>query len=230
MRIGIIGAMEEEIRLIKANLSKLKEITHHQVTFYQGYLENREVILVQSGIGKVNATITTVLLVQQFNVDLIINTGTAGGLHKGLKVGDIVIADSLTYHDVDVTGFGYEKGQMAGMPALYYPDLQYSQLAKGVCRQLEIEPIFGQIVSGDQFVNSHEKVAQIAIDFPKAKACEMESTAIAQTAHVMKVPFVIIRAISDAGDDDAAFSFDEFVVVAGKASAQIVMNLVINIE
>ena len=124
MKIGIIGAMEEEIRLIKANLSKLKEITHHQVTFYQGYLENREVILVQSGIGKVNATITTVLLVQQFNVDLIINTGTAGGVHKGLKVGDIVIADSLTYHDVDVTGFGYEKGQMAGMPALYYPDLQ----------------------------------------------------------------------------------------------------------
>ena len=83
MKIGIIGAMEEEIRLIKANLSKLNEITHHQVTFYQGYLENREVILVQSGIGKVNATITTVLLVQQFNVDLIINTGTAGGLHKG---------------------------------------------------------------------------------------------------------------------------------------------------
>lgn len=226
MKIGIIGAMEEEIRIIKENMSDFEIVESHQNMFYHGKIGNREIILVQSGIGKVNATITTVLLVQLFKVDLIINTGTAGAIHKGLKVGDIIIADSLTYHDVDVTGFGYDKGQMAGMPSVYYSNSEITLMAKEVCYELMINPIVGKIVSGDQFINNKERLATIEKDFPKAKACEMESTAIAQAAYVMNVPFVIIRAISDSADEQAAVSFDEFVLLAGKASAKIVMKLV----
>lgn len=226
MKIGIIGAMEEEIRLLKAEIpaSKLTKIASFE--FIEGQLGNHDVVLVKSGIGKVNASVVATLLVMQFGVQLIINTGTAGGLHSRLKVGDIVIADCLIHHDVDVTGFGYKKGQMAGMPEQYYPDSDYMRIAKHVCRLLNIEPILGSIVSGDQFINQQSDVRRIMKEFPQAKACEMESAAIAQTAYILETPYIIIRAISDSADEQAAVSFDEFVVIAGKASATIVKALI----
>lgn len=226
MKIGIIGAMEEEIRLLLESMTiESQHVLNHQ-TFYEGTLNNRPVVLVQSGIGKVNATITTTLLIREFQIDYLINTGTAGGIGKGLKVGDIVWANSLMHHDVDVTGFGYEIGQMAGMPAVYYPDLTYVSLFKAIARAKEIEPILGMIVSGDQFINQTEKQEWIVKHFPKAKAVEMESAAIAQTAYSFNTPFIIIRAISDTADGQASISFDEFVLSAGKLSAQMVAELV----
>ncbi|MBK0348188.1 5'-methylthioadenosine/adenosylhomocysteine nucleosidase [Aerococcaceae bacterium zg-ZJ1578] len=226
MKIGIIGAMEEEIRSLKLAIQESAEQVLYQQSFIVGKLGAHEVVLVQSGIGKVNASIITTLLVQHFAVDMIINTGTAGALHSGLKVGSVVIADRLSHHDVDVTGFGYEKGQMAGMPAYYYSDSDYLRVAKQACRLLDIEPALGLIVSGDAFVNHADKVKAIKADFPKALACEMESAAIAQTAHVLGVPFVIIRAISDSADEVATMSFDEFVIEAGRVSAQMVQRFV----
>lgn len=222
MIIGLIGAMEEEIRELKKSITEQEVSTQFGVEFIKGNLEGKEVVLVLSGIGKVNVTITVTLLKQLFNVTHIINTGSAGALDSALEVGDIVIAHTLAYHDVDVTGFNYELGQMAGMPALYYPDTEMVRVAQNVCRDMGLEPYIGQIVSGDQFVGTHAQKAEILENFPLARAAEMESTAIAQAAYVMGIPFVIVRAISDSANDEASMSFDQFIVTAGKVSATMV--------
>lgn len=226
MKIGIIGAMEEEIRYLKKVIKNQESITYRNFEFTTGQLGLHEVVLVLSGIGKVNATISALLLKEKFEVEMMINTGSAGAIDPALKVGDIVIAHSLTHHDVDVTGFGYEPGQMAGMPSVYYPNTQLMRVAQEVCREMDMEPVIGQIASGDQFINSSDKIKAIATTFPTVRAAEMESAAIAQTAHVLGVPFVIIRAISDSADDAASMSFDQFILFAGKVSATIVTKLV----
>lgn len=226
MIIGLIGAMEEEIRELKRVITEQEVIEAYGVEFIKGNLEGKEVVLVQSGIGKVNATITVVLLKQLFNVTHIINTGSAGALDSALDVGDIIMAHSLSYHDVDVTGFNYDMGQMAGMPSLYYPDAEMLRVAQDVCRQMGLEPFIGQVVSGDQFVNQQSQKEEILTHFPLARAAEMESTAIAQAAYVMGIPFVIIRAISDSANEEASVSFDQFILVAGKVSATMVQETV----
>lgn len=226
MIIGIIGAMEEELRILKEEITQAQSEHYYGYEFITGMIGIQKVILVKSGIGKVNASISAVLLKQLYNVDVIINTGSAGGIGEGLKVGDIVIADQLTHHDVDVTAFGYLPGQMAGMPAVYRTDEGYRQLATEVCTTLSYPHRIGQIVSGDEFVSDASRVASIKENFPKALACEMESAAIAQTAYVLGVPCLIIRAISDSADDDAHVTFDEFILHAGRVSANIVSHLV----
>lgn len=226
MKIGIIGAMEEEIRHLKTVIKNQETITHYNFEFTKGEIGHHEVVLVLSGIGKVNATISALLLKEKFDVDVLINTGSAGAIDPSLEVGDIVIAHSLLHHDVDVTGFGYEPGQMAGMPNVYYPNTQLMRIAQAVCRGIDMEPIIGQIASGDQFINSTEKINEISKTFPTVRAAEMESAAIAQTAHVLGLPFVIIRAISDSANDEASISFDQFILFAGKVSATIVTKLV----
>lgn len=226
MKIGIIGAMEEEIRHLKSVIKNQETMTHYNFEFTTGEIGQHEVVLVLSGIGKVNATISALLLKEKFAVEVLINTGSAGAIDPALKVGNIVIAHSLVHHDVDVTGFGYEPGQMAGMPNVYYPNTELMRIAQEVCRGIDMEPIIGQIASGDQFINSSEKISAISKTFPTVRAAEMESAAIAQTAHVLGLPFVIIRAISDSADDEASVSFDQFILFAGKVSATIVTKLV----
>lgn len=226
MIIGLIGAMEEEIRELKRVITEQEVIDKYGIEFIKGQLEGKEVILVQSGIGKVNAAIIVTLLYQLFDVTHIVNTGSAGALDSALDVGDIIIAHSLTYHDVDVTAFNYKPGQMAGMPELYYPDTQLIRTAQDVCRQMGIEPFLGQVVSGDQFVSQQESKAYILSKFPLARAAEMESTAIAQAAHVLNIPFVIIRAISDSANEEASVTFDQFILTAGKISATMVQQTV----
>lgn len=225
-KIGLIGAMDEEIQILKEKLVDFQTIPIAQFTFYEGKIGHQNIVLVKSGIGKVNAALSVALLVHHFDVDFVINTGTAGGVDVGLKVGDVVLARSLIYHDVDVTGFGYRKGQMAGMPEEYYPHLEALTLAKEVCRSMDIEPILGQIASGDQFVNSPVSVKKIQDDFPKVRAVEMESAAIAQAANVLEIPYLIIRCISDTADSAAAITFDEFLVLAGGTSAGIVLGFI----
>ncbi|XJS09922.1 5'-methylthioadenosine/adenosylhomocysteine nucleosidase [Aerococcaceae bacterium WGS1372] len=226
MIIGLIGAMEEEIRELKKEIINQEVIDTFGMTFYKGNLEDKEVVLVQSGIGKVNAAMMVTLLYQHFNVTHIINTGSAGALDSALDVGDIIIAHSLTYHDVDVTAFDYKVGQMAGMPELYYPDTELIRTAQEVCRHMGIEPFLGQVVSGDQFVSRQESKQDILAKFPLARAADMESTAIAQAAFVLDIPFVIIRAISDSANEEASITFDQFILTAGKISATMVKETV----
>ncbi len=224
--IGIIGAMPQEVELLIANLENKQVTKIANFNLYHGLINNVPVVVMQSGIGKVNATIATTLLIEKFNPKTIINTGSAGGLGDNLAVGDVVIGTNVAHHDVDVTAFGYKIGQMAQMPVDYPCDKKLIEVAEQASQAFNNANIHqGLIVSGDQFIASAEQFAQIKQNFPSVLAVEMEACAIAQTCYQFNVPFVVIRAISDLANEQASISFDEFIELAGKQSAEMVINL-----
>lgn len=226
MKLGIICAMEEELRTLVENLDNASKITRHGYVFHTGSIGRHEVVLVQSGIGKVMSAMAVTLLVEVFSVDGIINTGSAGAVNHELKIGDVVVADKLAYHDVDVTAFGYAFGQMAQQP-LYFESSKYfvSELKKAI-----ENPVVGLITSSDSFISSDGRIAEIKKHFPDVLAVEMEGASIAQAATALKKPFVIIRAMSDTASHDANMKFDEFIIEAGRKSAQTLMNFLNNME
>ncbi len=219
--IGIIGAMELEINTLRAAIIDCKETKIGRFAFYEGTLCGIEVVVLLSGIGKVSAAVATTLLIEKYNPSLIINTGTAGGL-ADTSVHDIILATEVRHHDVDVTAFGYEIGQQAQMPPAFIADVQWSTQLKEVAAQHQYRLHYGQVVSGDAFISSPERLQQIANTFPQAKAVEMEAAAIAQTCYLLGVPFVMLRAISDKAGEGNAISYNEFVEEAGRISAEIV--------
>lgn len=226
MKLGIICAMEEELRTLVENLDNASKITRHGYVFHTGSIGRHEAVLVQSGIGKVMSAMAVTLLVEVFSVDGIINTGSAGAVNHELKIGDVVVADKLAYHDVDVTAFGYAFGQMAQQP-LYFESSKYfvSELKKAI-----ENPVVGLITSSDSFISSDGRIAEIKKHFPDVLAVEMEGASIAQAATALKKPFVIIRAMSDTASHDANVKFDEFIIEAGRKSAQTLMNFLNNME
>lgn len=226
MKIGIIGAMVEEVELLKNILTEVETFTEGKADFYHGNYAGHDVYLVKSGIGKVAAAVTTTMLITKFNVDQIWNTGSAGGIGTNLKIGDVVLATKLAYHDVDVTAFDYEYGQMAGgFPLYYLTDLKLVKKAKEVMQNSSLTTHEGLIVSGDQFVHSKEQIEKIKQHFPDALANEMESTAIAQVAYQFEIPVLIVRAISDTADENANVDFDTFIKEAGKNAASMLQSL-----
>ena len=231
MKIGIIGAMDQEVKILKEKMEAPMSWERAGVVFVSGTLGKHDVIVVRSGIGKVAASVITSLLIQQYGVNMVINTGSAGGIGEGLKVGDVVFSEKLAYFDVDVTGFGYEYGQLpAGMP-LYFEASQYIiDEMKKAAQKTGQQVRSGLIVTGDSFVNSPEKIAEIKSHFPEALACEMEGAAIAQTARQFNIPFLVVRAISDTADHQATMSFDEFIDEAGKRSAEMVIEFLNTIK
>ncbi|HFG9104847.1 TPA: 5'-methylthioadenosine/S-adenosylhomocysteine nucleosidase [Staphylococcus argenteus] len=224
--IGIIGAMEEEVTILKNKLTQLSEISIAHVKFYTGILQEREVVITQSGIGKVNAAISTTLLIIKFKPDIIINTGSAGALDESLKVGDVLISDDLKYHDADATAFGYEFGQIPQMPATFESSKGLIEKVSQVIDQQQLAAKVGLIVSGDSFIGSVEQRQKIKEVFPNAMAVEMEATAIAQTCYQFKVPFVVVRAVSDLANGEAEISFEAFLEKAAVSSSQTVEALV----
>lgn len=225
MKIGIIGAMDQEVKILKEKLSSPMSWERAGVLFVSGTLGKHDVIVVRSGIGKVAASVTTSLLIQQYGVNMVINTGSAGGIGEGLQVGDIVFSERLAYFDVDVTAFGYDYGQLpAGMP-LYFEASKYiiNEMKKAAAKTGQ-QVRSGLIVTGDSFINNPDKISKIKFHFPEALACEMEGAAIAQTAHQFNIPFLVVRAISDTADHQATMSFDEFIDEAGKRSAEMVIE------
>ncbi|NQE00401.1 5'-methylthioadenosine/S-adenosylhomocysteine nucleosidase, partial [Staphylococcus xylosus] len=177
--IGIIGAMEEEVAILKDKIKNLEEIKIAHVIFYKGNLEGKDIILTQSGIGKVNVAISTTLLINQFKPNLIINTGSAGALDKSLNVGDVVVSDTVAYHDADARAFGYQLGQIPQMPAQFVADKELIDKAIEAIKQQQINAKTGLIVSGDSFIGTSEQRKAIKANFPQAMAAEMEATAIA---------------------------------------------------
>lgn len=225
MKYGIICAMEEEIKELRAKLSNQTEKNLGGIEFYTGQLGENEVTLVRSGIGKVQAGVTTALLIVEFGVDQVINSGSAGGIGTGLSVGDVVFSTEAAYHDADATAFGYLPGQLPQQPQRYKADEKLLLALEEAAKKADLNVKQGLIVTGDQFVASKEKIAQIKEIYPKALCCEMEGAAIAQVAYQFGVPFVIVRAMSDVGDEDAGQTFDEFIIDAGKRSAKMILNL-----
>lgn len=226
MKVGIIGAMEQEVILLRDQIQNRQTLQRAGCEIYTGQLHGVDVALLKSGIGKVAAALGTTLLLEHCRPDVVINTGSAGGLASSLKVGDIVVSSEVRYHDADVTAFGYEAGQMAGCPAAFVADENLIVEAEQAIAKLELNAVRGLVVSGDAFINGAEPLARIRSTFPQAVAVEMEATAIGHVCHQFGVPFVVVRAISDVADQESHLSFDEFLSVAAKQSTLMVETLV----
>jgi len=226
MKAGIIGAMEPEVAILKAKLTNCKTSTHAGYRFYQGQLGNNEVVIVQSGIGKVAAALATAILIDKFQPDYVVNTGSAGGFDARLKVGDVVVSSEVRYHDVDVTAFGYEIGQLPANPAAYIPHETLVNAAKKGIEQLDgIQSMVGLITTGDTFMTKDDDIAKARANFPTMAAVEMEGAAIAHTCYQFNVPFVIIRSLSDIAGKESPTSFDEYLETASVNSSQLVINM-----
>ncbi|MGQ5290606.1 5'-methylthioadenosine/S-adenosylhomocysteine nucleosidase [Pectobacterium actinidiae] len=222
MKVGIIGAMEQEVTLLRDRIENRQTFQRAGCEIYTGHINGVDVALLKSGIGKVSAALGTTLLLEHSKPDVVINTGSAGGLAPTLNVGDIVVSDEVRYHDADVTAFGYEPGQMAGCPAAFLADEKLISVAQEAIAELQLNAVRGLVVSGDAFINGAEPLARIRTTFPKAIAVEMEATAIAHVCHQFAVPFVVVRAISDVADKESHLSFDEFLSVAAQQSTRMV--------
>ncbi|MBB5174022.1 5'-methylthioadenosine/S-adenosylhomocysteine nucleosidase [Texcoconibacillus texcoconensis] len=225
MRVGIIGAMEEEVELLKKKMDQREEHVIAGCEFFLGKLNQVEVVLSKSGIGKVNAAIGTTLMNQLFRPDAIINTGSAGGFHESLSVGDIVISTEVRYNDVDATVFGYEFGQVPRMPAFYEPAEWLIEIADQATEEVGIHSVEGLIISGDSFMSDPERVENVRKRFEDPYCAEMEAGAIAQVCHQFQCPFVIIRSLSDIAGKDAKVSYDEFLDTAAVHSAELVLSM-----
>lgn len=225
MTFGIIAAMEQELRELLVHLENRREEEVLGRTYYVGRLSGQEVVLVQSGVGKVMSAMSVAVLVDHFGVDALINTGSAGAVAQGLAVGDVVVADKLVYHDVDLTAFGYAYGQMSAQPLYFEADAELVAGFEKVLADQEQTSHKGLIATGDSFIASQARIDQIKEVFPEVLAVEMEGAAIAQAAHSLGKPFAVVRAMSDTANHDANLSFDEFIIEAGKRSAKVLLKL-----
>ncbi|WP_042478130.1 5'-methylthioadenosine/S-adenosylhomocysteine nucleosidase [Bacillus ndiopicus] len=227
MKIAVIGAMEQEVELLRTALTNTTVTTIASSEYTEGTYAGKEIVLLKSGIGKVNAAMSTTLLLQQFKPDVVINTGSAGGFDTALEVGAVVISDEVRHHDVDVTAFGYEIGQMAGMPAAYQADANLIAIAKQAVTEVgEHQYGVGLICSGDVFMADPARAEEVRTNFPQMKAVEMEAAAVAQVCYQFGTPFVVIRALSDIAGKESNITFDEFLPTAAKHSTEIVLKAI----
>ncbi|WP_186576485.1 5'-methylthioadenosine/S-adenosylhomocysteine nucleosidase [Aquibacillus kalidii] len=231
MTIGIIGAMDEEVKLLQNKMELTRQEDVAGCRFSVGKLNGKEVVLLKSGIGKVNAALATTILHERYTPSKIINTGSAGGFAKDLDVGDLVISTEVVHHDVDVTAFNYEYGQVPGMPPTFIADETLIQAAEEATKQLTtINSTTGLIATGDSFMQDEKRVEYVRGKFPMMLASEMEAAAIAQVCFQYKTPFVIIRALSDIAGKESSVSFDAFLDKAATNAAQLIIELVTNIQ
>lgn len=219
--------MEEEVELLRNEIENPETKSIANSEFTSGTYKNHEVVLLKSGIGKVNAAMSTSILLNEYKPDYVINTGSAGGYDPTLEVGAIVISDEVRHHDVDVTAFGYEIGQVPQLPAAFKADERLMKLAEEAVYEIGKHQVAtGLIATGDIFMHDPAKVEQVRNHFPQMKACEMEAAAVAQVCYQFEVPFVVIRALSDIAGKESSMSFDEFLPVAAKHSTQIVLQVI----
>lgn len=225
--LGIIGAMEQEVKLLASRLEQSRLEHHPGASFHRGRLHGLDIVLLQSGIGKVNATIGTTQMLHHYAPDAIINTGSAGGFGDDMDVGDVVISREVRHHDVDVTAFDYEMGQVPGMPAAFEADAALVETARSCVEALgELRVHEGLICTGDSFMADPARVEAVRQHFPRMQAVEMEAAAIAQTCYRFECPFVVIRALSDIAGKESSISFDAFLDRAATHSAEMVDAIV----
>ena len=225
--IGIIGAMDSEVETLFTRMSAKEKINVNNLVFYKGKLFDKDVVIVKCGIGKVNAALCTQLLILNFKVSKIINTGIAGAVGEGLTIYDFVVSTEAIYHDFDVQFFGYKPGQVPGMPEAFVADPSLVSTAvhafenTDFSKQLKI--VKGRIASGDQFISGNEKKAYIISNF-HPQCVEMEGCAIAQTCYANRVPFVIIRCMSDTADESVKETYSE--ETASKLSSTFLLEVI----
>lgn len=226
--IGIIGAMDIEVSMLKKNMKNAVSVNISGVDFVAGELFEHDAVVAKCGVGKVNAALCTETMILKFAPDLIINTGIAGSLTERLSVLDVAVAKSVVQHDFDITYFDYPRGLVPGVGSVEIPtDGAISKAIEGIVKGMGVGCEYGVIATGDQFICSDEKKDELRREF-SAVACEMEGGAIGQVCHINKVPFTIIRAISDSADG-ADMDYETFSERAADLSAKIVESFVMSI-
>ena len=226
--LGIIGAMDEEVAMIKAQLTDVQVESRAAMDFYKGRLGGKDVVVVRSGIGKVNAAMCTQILADIYKVEGVVNTGIAGSLKEEIDIGDIVLSSDALQHDMDATGFGYKKGQIPQMDEFSFPaDENLRKLAAKVCQEVnpEISVFEGRICSGDQFISDKGVKDAIISEFG-GFAVEMEGAAIGQAAYLNHIPFLVVRAISDKADGSANMDYAEFEMAAIEHSVKLTVRMI----
>lgn len=225
--LGIIGAMDEEVAKIKEHMEQVEERTIASMDFLKGTVKGHPVVVVRSGIGKVNAAICTQILADVYGVDAVINTGIAGSLNADINIGDIVLSTDALEHDMDAVAFGYPVGQIPRMDTLSFTaDEKLRKIAKETCERVnaDVSVFEGRVVSGDQFISDKAKKEWLVENF--AGYCtEMEGAAIAHAAYLNGIPFLIIRAISDKADDSASVDYPAFEAKAIEHSVRLLLAL-----
>lgn len=225
--IGIIGAMEEEVAALKEDMIVEETVEQASMMFCKGQLCGKDVVVVRSGIGKVNAGICAQILVDRFHVDTLINTGIAGSLDARIDIGDLVISTDALHHDMDAVNFGYEPGQIPRMNVLAFPadeELVKKAVEANKKANPEIHTFTGRVASGDQFIAAGDVKDKIAESFHPL-CVEMEGAGIAQAAYLNKVSYVIIRAISDKADNSATMDYPTFEKKAIAHSVRLMKEL-----
>lgn len=228
--IGIIGAMDIEVAQIKSELEDIDIINKAGMEFNKGLLNHKQVVVVRSGVGKVNAGLCAQILSDLFNVEAIINTGIAGSLNDKINIGDIVLSSDTLQHDMDAVAFGYDLGVIPQMEvSTFTADTHLIELAENACKTVcpDINSFTGRVVSGDQFVSSKEKKQWLTDTF-NGLCTEMEGAAIAQAAYLNNIPFLIVRAISDKADDSAHMDYPAFEKMAVNNSVKLIHEIVKN--
>ena len=225
-KLGIIGAMDIEVALLKSNMQQMTVTRKAGMEFYDGLLAGLPAVVVQCGVGKVNAAMCAQILCDLFSVTHLVNTGIAGSLNAALDIGDIVVSSDAMYHDFDCVHFGYEMGKVPGMDVVAFPaDKVLAQLALAAAEELNPgHTRMGRVASGDLFV-AEKGAKERIIEKTGALCTEMEGAAIAHAAYRNGVPFVILRAISDKADDSAEMDYPTFERIAAQRCAELTMKL-----
>ena len=226
--LGIIGAMDEEVAKIKEHMTDVEVHSKASMDFYKGFLNGKEAVVVRSGIGKVNAGICTQILVDDYGVDCVINTGIAGSLNKDIDIGDIVLSTDTLEHDMDAVSFGYPLGQIPRMDTLSFTaDEHLRKVAKESCDKVlsGVKVFEGRVVSGDQFVSSHEKKDWLGTIYGVVAII----ITLTQRELLNNIPFLIIRAISDKADDSASMDYPAFEKMAIANSVTLILEMAGNL-
>lgn len=223
-KYAIIAAMQEEMQEIEKMMEQREKKEIYELNFIEGKINNTQVVLVEAGVGKVNAARTTQILIDKFNVDAIINVGSAGSANEELDIGDIVIGKQIVQHDFDITAFGHPKGYISNMGQYVESDNRLIQKMEEVAESIQDNQFkikIGTIASGDIFCTEIKMKEKIRNKF-NADAIEMEGAAIAQVCKLDNVPFIIIRSISDKPNGNNHITFDQFLEKASKRCAKII--------
>jgi len=228
-KIAIMGAMPEEIEPLLKKVENVKKIEYANNSYYEATYKGHDLVIAYSKIGKVFSSLTASTLIEKFACSKLLFSGVAGAINPELKIGDLIIADKLCQHDLDITVFGHPHGFVPEGAVYVETDAELREIAKKVASKNELSLIEGTIATGDQFVASSERKAFIESTF-KADALEMEGASVAVVCDALNVPFFILRAISDTANDDAGIDFDEFMIGSAIISANFILEMVENIE
>ena len=228
-KIAIMGAMSEEIEPLLAKVKNIKRVEYANNSYYEATYKGKEIVIAYSKIGKVFASLTATILLEKFKCNKLLFSGVAGAISPDLNIGDLIIADGLCQHDLDIVAFGHPYGYVPEGEVCISTDVKMRTIAKEVAQKRGLTLKEGIIATGDQFVANSERKEWIGDTF-NAKALEMEGASVAVICNALDVPFFILRAISDSANDEAGVDFDEFLASSAKISAEFILDMVENIE